>query len=80
MSLKPVIFSNAHCCIRVMIPVSCMRNTWSPLHVFPHRSTLVDRLGSHAPSTPRFVGGPLDLEHKHFITILMCHFFAKRNK
>lgn len=61
-SLKPVILSNAHYSIRVMIPVSCMRNTWSPQHVSPHRSTLADRLGSHAPSTPRFVGGPLDLD------------------
>lgn len=52
--------------LTVMIPVSCRRNTWSLPHVSPHRNMLEDQLGSRAPSTPHFVGVPLDLEHKQF--------------
>lgn len=63
------IFLNVYCSVTVIIPVSCRRNTLSLLHVSPHHSMLEDQLGSRAPSTPHFVGAPLDLEHKHFKTI-----------
>lgn len=48
----------------MMIPVSCRRNTWSLLHVYPRRNTHEVQLDSRGPSTPHFVGVLLDLGSK----------------
>lgn len=49
-----------------LVPASCRRSTWSRPHVCPRRSTPEARWGSRAPSTPRFEGALLDLQHRHF--------------